>query len=179
MYNYRFIKGKQGPYDKWKNLFYGHSERAFPERARRVSAGAVRPRSSQAVPGDGGVGRLRCPVLLLAQGMVYLGMAEEGTTGEDGVKSLGSVWGEKGLPGWNWVVRTGSEPGFSTTVIVPVQRPGLEDPGGLPNSVPLPLMLGMVLPPSPLLSPLTRHLLPLDVPLLPWPSGLASAGGQW
>lgn len=43
MYNYRFIKEKQGPHDKWKKIFSGHRESAFPERAKAVLEGAVPP----------------------------------------------------------------------------------------------------------------------------------------
>lgn len=124
MYNYRFIKGKQGPYDKWKNLFYGHSEQAFSKRAKLVSVGAVPPSSRQAVQ-PGMKEQLCCHVFLPAQETFHLGTAEDEIVGEECIKSLsGEVSGErKGCLG-----RTGlREPAQSQ------HRPGLLHQGYHPS----------------------------------------------
>lgn len=141
MYNYRFIKGKQGPYDKWKNLVYGHSEQVFSRRAKPVSVGAVPPELRPSCPtGDKGVEQPRCPAFLPARETLHLGTAEDETAGEEHVRSLpGEASGErKGCPG-----RTGLRGpaqsrqrlgGFSVEVVITVQLPGLEDCGGVPRS---------------------------------------------
>lgn len=75
MYNYRFIKGKQGLHDKWEKCFTDTVNRRFQRESKRFWKGLCPPSSSQAVP----LGRT-CGSTLPAPGMCYLGTAEPPAT---------------------------------------------------------------------------------------------------